>query len=646
MLSMTRYGRALRPLIVVLFVAAVVVWARASGSTGDGPPLAGTQPADGRGDPTFPAFNNEGAPGTFLNPGRCQTCHSSYRAPGEKIYEPSNAWWGSMMANSARDPLFWAALDIANQDDRKRLGGVGIGDFCIRCHVPKGWYEGRSDCDTPYGERFDGACLQGSPTRRDSDFEGITCHVCHRAYDASRAPADEFYDPHAPYDGNAQLHLSRYFNQMRGPFSDSTSPGHETVGSELHKSSAFCGQCHNITNPVLHERDPRTGADLGHLFPIERTYREWQSSRFGVTNVTCQSCHMPQPDLDGDGTGDAGLACNSAPGPRGQQTALEGPLHTHFFRGGSSWMQSVLKGEYGNALRRNESFDAAIEASLQLLQSQTVSVKISLPAWAAPGGVARPVVRVTNRAGHKFPTGYAEGRRAWIHLQAGEDKDEDGTLDAGEVSFESAPYDPATAELTLDPQAKVYESKQGVWNYNQDGRCDIVDARTGREMFHFAINDCIVKDNRIPPQNFVPDAETKPVGYTYPGNPSAPGTLVHWDDTRYHVPIPRDATQQFLFAATVYYQSSSKEYIEFLRDENQSSCDPRDPGCDPTVPDDRLNRGEKMHLLWESYGRSLPVPLAQATKAIRLGKYIVPRPQVPVQPAITLRPTIALQTPH
>ena len=42
-----------------------------------------------------------------------------------------------MMAQAGRDPLFWAALDVANNDV------PGIGDFCLRCHSPAGWLDGR-----------------------------------------------------------------------------------------------------------------------------------------------------------------------------------------------------------------------------------------------------------------------------------------------------------------------------------------------------------------------------------------------------------------------------------------------------------------------------------------------------------------------
>ena len=43
-----------------------------------------------------------------------------------------------MMAQSGRDPLMWAALAVANQD------APHSGETCLRCHLPKGWLEGRS----------------------------------------------------------------------------------------------------------------------------------------------------------------------------------------------------------------------------------------------------------------------------------------------------------------------------------------------------------------------------------------------------------------------------------------------------------------------------------------------------------------------
>jgi hypothetical protein len=46
-----------------------------------------------------------------------------------------------MMANAARDPVFFAALAVANQD----LPSVGT--FCIRCHAPIGFVRGHATPD-------------------------------------------------------------------------------------------------------------------------------------------------------------------------------------------------------------------------------------------------------------------------------------------------------------------------------------------------------------------------------------------------------------------------------------------------------------------------------------------------------------------
>ncbi len=577
--------------------------------------LPGTQPSDGSGDPAFPVLQDP-----FDTPNQCSNCHGNYRSGSEPIYEPYDSWAGSMMANAARDPLFWAALDIANQDDAA-LGNAGVGDFCIRCHSPVGWYEGRSDCTTAWGEEFDGSCLAGSIPAGNDDFEGIQCHYCHRMFDASQPPPGEFLDTSAPYDENGQVYLVGDGKFMRGPYSDAQPPGrHDFQYSPLHNDSAFCGQCHNVTHPAINRKDPDTGADLGYLMPVERTYREWQQSEYGrvasADFASCQRCHMTPPDFDGDGTTDDAYACDKNVPLRGENTAAEGPIWTHFFRGGGVWMMEVLRDEYGATLGRTSEFQAAIDQARALMETMTADVALAGPASVAAGGTLNATVTVTNRAGHKFPTGYPEGRRAWLNLQAGEDLDADGTLESNEVTYESGAYDAATGVLTHDADEKVYELKVGVWNFNGTGECDLVDDATGAKMFHFVLNDCIVEDNRIPPKGFTPDVETAPVSYAYPADPAIPGALAHWDDTVYPVPVPVGASNSMLVRATLYYQTTSKEYVEFLRDESVSTCDPFDAGCDPTVANAGQNRGEKMYDLWQAYGRSAPLVLGLAETSV------------------------------
>ena len=60
----------------------------------------------------------------------CALCHDNYE-PANRIVEPSYGWGGSMMSHASRDPVFWAALAVAEDDL------PGSGDLCLRCHVPK-----------------------------------------------------------------------------------------------------------------------------------------------------------------------------------------------------------------------------------------------------------------------------------------------------------------------------------------------------------------------------------------------------------------------------------------------------------------------------------------------------------------------------
>ena len=154
------------------------------------------------------------------------------------------------------------------------------------------------------------------------------------------------------------------------------------------------------------------------------------------------------------------------------------------------------------------------------------------------------VVRVINETGHKLPTGYPEGRRAWLNLTA-----YDGD---GNPVYESGAYDPDTGVLTQDADIKVYEVKQGLTS-----ELAALLGQPAGESFHFVLNNTIVKDNRIPPRGYTQAAfdrpGMRPVGATYVDGQ-------HWDDTVYALP----PTTERVFA-TLYYQTASKEYVDFLR---------------------------------------------------------------------------------
>jgi hypothetical protein len=223
-------------------------------------------------------------PGTQPNqvalesPTRCLNCHANYNSE----VEPGFNWKGSMMAQAARDFLFWACMTVAGQDSIWALGRPNAVDLCERCHFPEGWLEGRSD--PPNASTMTGA-----------DFDGVQCDLCHRMYDPffattyggsregndwlnywdetnagstpSQPAADATYgedmtqaqsivrfdglpffqnnfpfSPSYTENGSGQYFVSSN-SAKRASFADAAAR-HQTFYSRYHKSKYFCNACH------------------------------------------------------------------------------------------------------------------------------------------------------------------------------------------------------------------------------------------------------------------------------------------------------------------------------------------------------------------------------------------------------------------
>lgn len=442
------------------------------------------------------------------HPDLCRDCHGDYES-----YGANATWSGTMMANAARDPLFQAALTVANQDV------PGAGDICIRCHSPRAWLFGRSD--PPVLDNFE-----------EDDYEGVQCDFCHRLIEGKDG---------LRMVGNGQFFVADDYIR-RGPIKDALAP-HDWAYSSYHQSSELCALCHDVSNPL------RGG------FAIERTYTEWLSSDFAAEDRSCQSCHLPAVE--------AGFACGARDMP-------EREVHRHDLVGGNTWVPRVLAGEYPE-LGRETAYQATIAGAQAMLESSAeVTIELAEPVVIAGEEVAL-TVRVENRTGHKLPTGYPEGRRSWLEVQL---------LDAdGEVLFHSGAYDAATGERADDPQLRTYEVRM---------------AAGGEEGFHFLLQDELLQDNRIPPRGFLPAPDTVPVGREY--EVLEGGVLAHWDRAPYEISIPEDALAgAATVRASLLYQTTSREYVEFLRDENRTD-----------------DRGQRLFDLWENYDRSPPETSATA----------------------------------
>ena len=124
-------------------------------------------------------------PGELVNPlylpEQCAFCHGYSNAAAdldEPTYSPFNTWQGTMMANAARDPVFWAGIAVAEQDDPSET------HVCVRCHSPRAFLDGNAE-------------VTRIQDLQPGQEEWIECEFCHRISEDPGVPA-----------GNAQYTIS------------------------------------------------------------------------------------------------------------------------------------------------------------------------------------------------------------------------------------------------------------------------------------------------------------------------------------------------------------------------------------------------------------------------------------------------------
>ena len=501
----------------------------------------------------------------FASSASCASCHGGYDA----AVEPYSNWRGSMMANASRDLLFQANMAIANQD------AANSGDLCLRCHLPRGWLGGRS---VP----TDGSRML------PADGDGVSCALCHSMVNPIYTPGVSPTNDVAVLAG-VSFPGTEYGNGMfvvdatglrRGPYADAVM-GHNSLGSAFHRSAAFCGTCHDVSNPAFQNdglgnfvANPFDAAATNFspnvIAPVERTYSEWLHSEYASpTGVyapkfagnrpdgrvsTCQHCHMRST---------SGYAANPASNPG---IPLRSDMGKHDLTGGSVWMSGLLTNLYPGEVDQ-ATIEAGIARSIWLLTNAS--------SVAVTDAAGKLKVTVTNESGHKLPTGYPEGRRVWLNVKFYDE--------AMNLLGESGAYNWGTGELTRDAEAKIYEIHPGL----ETNLANALALPPGPSL-HFVLNNRIYEDNRIPPRGFTNSAFAtfggSPVGHHY-----ADGQ--YWDDSTYTRPAA--ATKAVV---RLYYQSTSKEFVEFLRDENRTN-----------------SKGQEMYDTWATNGMCPPTVMAEAT---------------------------------
>ncbi len=579
-------------------------------------------------------------------PTRCLNCHAGY----DPAVEPGFNWKGSMMAQSARDFLFWACLTVGAQDSIWAAGRPNATDICERCHFPKGWLEGRSD-------PTNASLMTGA------DFDGVQCDFCHRMWDpffettyngtregvdwlgywdetnASGTPSQpaadatyaedmtlaqaivqfngaNFYTNNLPPVNYTESGSGQYFVSpnaaKRASFADANAR-HQMFYSRFHKSKYMCATCHDVSNPIL----ANLGADPTQPLPselnsafsylhVERTFSEFMLSAYGqqggaATNpefqaqgapdithaAKCQDCHMR--DVVGKG---ADLR-NAVVRPSGSVEHPKSGQPLHDLTGGNAWVSWVLASatpgspnfiqynadqlNQGPAvltldLTQGEGIDpvallAGVDrAKQQLLLAATIKNVTYDPATGALS------FQVQNNSAHKLISGFPEGRRMFVNIKAYAG----GSLihevnpydvDAGTLKGLDYPYQPDPNGVLLPPDG-LGANEAYVDELVYEMKPSSTDLTGETKTFHFALATGRYKDNRIPPKGFdiggAAERVSVPVwhGVEDPNYYTADEYTNGWDDVSLTIPAGADYVE-----VNLYYQTTSREYIEFLRDE-------------------------------------------------------------------------------
>ncbi len=400
----------------------------------------------------------------FATAPNCADCHSN--APQSQAMRDSEGepigfydlWRASMMANASRDP-FWRAM-VSAETAATPPATEAIEDKCMNCHAPMAYTV---------------AHRRGAPAAiemlHDDDelamiaLDGVSCTTCHKV------EPDNFGEE-SSFSGGFILNVDQIaYGPHENPFAQPmiNRSGFEPIFSEHVRDSELCATCHTLHTDAL---DPE-GNVVGDAFPEQSPYLEWQNSDFntdtGSSPASCQSCHVPQEDAQGEP-----IATRIARRPNGGDfpgTQTRQPVGRHLFIGGNTLVPGMLR-DHADALNPQappEAFDALIDRVRDQLSQRTARVEIL--STERTDGNLQVVVEVENLTGHRFPTGFPS-RRAWLHLSVRDAQGavvfESGGWDAQGRLIDAAgevlpieqlggPIEPHRTAITAADQVQVYE---------------------------------------------------------------------------------------------------------------------------------------------------------------------------------------------
>jgi Cytochrome c554 and c-prime len=464
----------------------------------------------------------------------CKGCHSTDPQGFALVDGDGNdvamydAWASSMMANAARDP-FWRAKvshetfthpDYKDETENK----------CTSCHAPLGNYTARYHGDPHYG--MDELLLD------TMGLDGVSCSACHQM---SATALGDLNSGLLNYDTN-RVQYGPYPLPFAAPMSDFV--GFTPVFSTHINDAGICASCHTLVTETF----DLSGQPNGDTYIEQATYHEWLNSQYNVDNISCQACHM------------ARIADSVVISDNFNALQPRFPYGLHDLVGANTMMLQLMR-DNRVALGINatvENYNKTIAATLDMLQNQTLDLSMELT--DATLDTLFLELKLKNKAGHKFPSGYPS-RRAFVELQV-------ISLADGETLFHSGKINNNNEVVGLDPN---FEPHYDVINQEDQVQIyEIVPADVNANFTTILERAAFsLKDNRLPPLGFktnhavydttliVGNALTDP-DFNFENGEEGSAT----DRIRYHV-SRSDFNGGFVkVIARVHYQSLPPRWLE------------------------------------------------------------------------------------
>ena len=561
---------------------------------------------------------------------------------------PYGEWRWSPMGLAGRDPIFYAQLDSElaylkdRKDDQQKLVNT-----CVKCHGVMG----KRQLDVDHG--YDPA--SPDPKRPEPDFslnfvyntnvtdrnfkygalarDGVSCDACHRIVEDKTPPGQNPLKYFLEHAITGEFTTGKR-DELYGPFEDDTISPHamkEMLGvepkhSDYIKTSRMCGNCHTINLPVMDQKQ------FGHSLE-QVTYLEWLNSQYqtefkpGPAAKSCQDCHMASSyanrqnkvDIKQIQTTFADVQDDSypaaehlAPFDKVKARFRDKGFVRHQFQGLNVFLLEMFsqfmtpdtskKPVYSNDILgvRQSDFMSTLSNDLpnailnfaEAAQHDTAAIDVSKPQVVGQSLVVD--VTVTNKAGHRFPSGVGF-RRAFIEFDVidpatvdqstGQSKvvwssgatndegfivDKDGNiLETEYIGTSRNKKGPFQPHFYGTEAAHVINSSKQVQIYEELIRDSAGDLTTS-----FIRRDAIVKENRLLPRGWSAKGPDPSLGgeflhSTFPeGDAANDRSYTDGSGTsklRYAVPVaelPKAVDPSRLkVKATLYYQSIPPYYL-------------------------------------------------------------------------------------